>query len=291
MAMTDAEFELLKTEAQQLHTHYRSLKSAATGSAPDPEREQEMEKIRLRYLAIEELLTIADEVDAGPIRHLPNFEVEPFRVHKPIAVADHHDGVLNQLLTLATPRKVISTTLAIFLVSLFVMVNYKHIGFFVVPSSSMEPTLIPNDKLVTFRKSEYKRGDVVVLRDPKDDEAFLVKRIVAMEKDDIYVMPGQLKVNNHLILEPYIMESINYQFGPYKVPEGQIFVLGDNRNNSEDGHFWEHAVPLDSVIGQVKYIYAPTDRLGQLHSGANAFENATKPKDLSQTTALNGSPL
>jgi signal peptidase I len=128
----------------------------------------------------------------------------------------------------------------------------------------MEPTLIPNDKLVTIRKAEYDRGDIVVLIDPTEEGSYLVKRIVAKGNDDIYVKRGAIMVNSKAIDEPYIKEAIDYDFGPYRIPEDHIFVLGDNRNNSEDGHHWGYGVPMDTIIGQVKYIYAPSARLRAL---------------------------
>jgi signal peptidase I len=264
MAITEQEFGALKREAQRLHRAYRSLKESNRDAPEHSSVAAELETIRARYVELEARLNNAENHSSEEISRLPQFDVEPYRVHKPVVTDPDADHWASRILTAASPRVVISTLLLLFMVSVLFMVSNKYIGFFIVPSSSMEPTLIPHDKLVTFRKTEYERGDIVVIRDPMDEESFMVKRIVAKANDDIYVNQGTLMVNSTPIREPYIKETVDYEFGPYRIPEGQIFVLGDNRNNSEDGHHWGWGVPKNSIVGQVKYIYSPSARLRAL---------------------------
>ena len=160
---------------------------------------------------------------------------------------------------------------------------------FKVPSGSMEPTLLPGDFLFTTKEPTCRRGDIVVLRDPMTPGGYLVKRIVGMPGDTIGIDNGSVFINGKYASEPYIREPINYVFPPHKVPPGEVLVLGDNRNESDDasrwlidpetgqaketddtttdavaGKHWKRTVPLDSVIGTVRLIYLPFSRMGRV---------------------------
>ncbi len=139
--------------------------------------------------------------------------------------------------------------------------GFRHMSFFMVPSASMEPTLITGDHLVTLTSRHYERGDVVVTEDPEEKGAFIVKRIVAVGGDTVSVNGGALYVNGEYISEPYIKSPPQYHMPPYKLPDESVFLLGDNRNNSEDAHAWtEKAQPAEKIIGKVRFIYYPYDR-------------------------------
>ena len=140
-----------------------------------------------------------------------------------------------------------------------------------IPSESMLPTLEINDRLIIekisyrFRKPE--RGDVVVFS-PTDalkqnyKEAF-IKRVIGIPGDIVEIKNGEVFVNNKKLTEKYIKEPPVYQYPPTKVPEGQYLVLGDNRNNSYDSHYWGF-VPLKNFIGRATVRFWPPDRLGPL---------------------------
>jgi len=122
----------------------------------------------------------------------------------------------------------------------------------------------------------YKRGDVVVIVDPDDPKSFLVKRIVGLGGDRIKIDGGALFIDGAYASEPYIKEPIKYDFPhhkqfeqvePYVVPDGEVFVLGDNRNLSDDSSKWKHpGVPVGKIIGKVKFIYLPFSRIEAVHS-------------------------
>ncbi len=140
---------------------------------------------------------------------------------------------------------------------------YRRGQFFRVPSASMAPTLLRGDQIVTVRESSYGRGDIIVLGDPEDGKSYIVKRIAAVGGDTVFVTGGALYVNGAYVSEPYTSEPPNYQMDPYNVPEGCIFLLGDNRNDSDDSHMWsERALPVSDVTGKVRFIYYPYDRFG-----------------------------
>lgn len=141
-----------------------------------------------------------------------------------------------------------------------------------IPSSSMEPTLQINDRLI-IEKVSYKfrdpdRGDVVVfsptakLREENFKDAF-IKRVIGLPGDKVEVSGGTVYINGKALSEDYIAEKPNYDFGPVTVPENQYLVLGDNRNNSYDSHFWGF-VPDDNLIGRAVVRFWPLNRVGTI---------------------------
>ncbi|BAQ60439.1 signal peptidase I [Geminocystis sp. NIES-3708] len=139
-----------------------------------------------------------------------------------------------------------------------------------IPSSSMEPTLLINDRLIiekmSYRFHEPQRGDVVVfnateaLQRENLKDAF-IKRIIGLPGDEVKVRHGEVIVNNQVLKEAYIKEAPQYDYGPVIVPEDQYLVLGDNRNNSYDSHFWGF-VPREKFIGRASIRFWPPGRMG-----------------------------
>ena len=152
---------------------------------------------------------------------------------------------------------------------------------FVVPSNSMDPTLQVGDHLVVNRfihrsgsllpfHREVGHGDVVVFRFPNDRSKVLVKRCVAIAGDTVAIRDKDLLINGEPVpsLQAVFRDPHTYprsrfldgrlrdrdNFGPLTVPEGAIFVLGDNRDVSFDSRFWG-TVTLDRMIGSARLIY------------------------------------
>jgi signal peptidase I len=141
-----------------------------------------------------------------------------------------------------------------------------------IPSLSMYPTFLVGDQLLVEKVSKYvrpiQRGDVVVFH-PTDqlvsygyrkDEA-LIKRVVAVEGDFVYIRDGKVFVNGTPVVEKYIAEQPDYIWGPVQIPQGYLLVLGDNRNNSFDSHIWG-LLPKEKVIGRAIFKYWPIHRVG-----------------------------
>lgn len=135
----------------------------------------------------------------------------------------------------------------------------------IVPSASMVPTIEIGDRLfvekITHRFQGIERGDVVVFVPPASSNLTddLIKRVVGLPGDKLEMKDGKLYVNGEPQEEPYIAEPIQYEFPALTVPEGKMFVLGDNRNRSYDSHEWGFA-DLDSVKGKALITYWPLDR-------------------------------
>lgn len=125
----------------------------------------------------------------------------------------------------------------ILLLLVLFIIFHNVIGFSFVKGSSMEPTLTEDDIVLYTRINPgYHRGDVISVRIPSGE--YYVKRIIAMEGDTIDIREGKVYVNDVLLTEPYISGNTREQEGivryPYTLQEGQIFVMGDNRDGSMD---------------------------------------------------------
>ena len=130
-----------------------------------------------------------------------------------------------------------------------------------VDGFSMLPTLQDGEYVLVnrlaYRADLPERGDIIVFLSPVDDQD-LIKRVIGLPGDQINVMDGQVMVNGRALDEPYIAALPRYS-GQWTVPQGELFVLGDNRNDSSDSHAWG-SLPVENVIGKAVLIYwPPTD--------------------------------
>ena len=129
-----------------------------------------------------------------------------------------------------------------------------------IESISMQPTLYEGD-FVIVNKLAYElgspsRGDIVIFKYPPDpDREPYIKRVIGVPGDEIRVSDSVVYVNNIPLDEPYISAPPSYT-GTWSVPEGNLFVLGDNRNHSSDSHSWG-MVPIENVLGKALIVYLP----------------------------------
>jgi signal peptidase I len=124
----------------------------------------------------------------------------------------------------------------------------------------------------------------VVVRDPERPGEYLVKRIVGISGDRIAVLNGQLMVNGRAISEPYLSEPMEYQMSPMLVGSQEVFLLGDNRNESEDSHLWKRGVPESDIMGAVRYIYSPGERRGARVAYPEVFQGIAHAKNAETST-------
>jgi signal peptidase I len=147
---------------------------------------------------------------------------------------------------------------------------------FIIPSSSMSPTLQINDRILVekFDRFQPAPGDIVVFRVPEatkkfdlgteaDDVEFYIKRVIAIPGQSIAVNNGRVYVDRLPLNEPYLDESPSYEWETEIVPQGYYCVLGDNRNDSFDSHVWGF-LPETDLVGKAYKIYWPPERIRAL---------------------------
>ena len=159
---------------------------------------------------------------------------------------------------------------------------------FKIPSSSMEPTLqvgdyilvskfiygikIPFTGVKLFEFSKPKRGDIVVFIYPKDRSKDFIKRVIGTEGEKVGIIRNKIYINDQLINDPWghFEEKTDWlkyfqskeRYGPEVVPKDSIFVLGDNRDNSQDSRFWGY-VNINEVKGKAFIVYFSWDWYAQ----------------------------
>ena len=148
-----------------------------------------------------------------------------------------------------------------------------------IPSSSMENTIMTEDRLFgynfAYKGADVKRGDIIIFRMPDEPHEIYIKRVIGIAGDEISYMEcendnegSEIKVvrNGEILDEPYIKEPM-IEFEDknltFKVPENSVFVMGDNRNNSYDGRYWEnHFVDKNAIIAKAIFRYWPLNKMG-----------------------------
>lgn len=156
-------------------------------------------------------------------------------------------------------------TIAVALV-LVVIIRTFILDTRIVPTTSMVPNIVPGDRLfvekITLHFQGLERGEVIVFAPPEqsgltDD---LIKRLIALPGDTVETKDGKLYINDIPQDEPYLAEPIQYTTGKVSVPEGKIYVMGDNRNRSHDSHVWGFA-EIEDVKGKALLTYWPLNRI------------------------------
>ncbi len=139
-----------------------------------------------------------------------------------------------------------------------------------VDGSSMEPSFHHGEFVVVNRMSykvgTFETGDVVVFHYPRDPEQEYIKRIIGIAGDQVDIANGVVTVNGEVLIEPYIAAAPRYN-GSWEVPDGFVFVLGDNRNNSSDSHNWG-PLQVENVIGKAVFIYWPLTEFGGVENAS-----------------------
>lgn len=159
---------------------------------------------------------------------------------------------------------------------------------FKIPSGSMENTLLVGDHLLVNKFiygikipftnkniidiSEPERGHIVVFRYPEDKSKDFIKRVIGVGGDKVEVIKKKVYINGKPVNEPYaVFKSLETSFfgfqkgrnfGPYHVPEGHVFVMGDNRDNSHDSRFWG-TVDISEIKGKALILYWSWDGLNK----------------------------
>ena len=168
-----------------------------------------------------------------------------------------------------------------FILAMFIRTFF--IQAFKIPSGSMRMTLIEGDRLMV-NKLRYgpkvpltkkrlpgltrpRRGDVVVFVYPEDPKRDFIKRLIALGGETVEIKDGHIYINDELVHDPRLDMVYYYNQGPYgqegrkiKVPEGSVYVLGDNSASSRDSRYWGF-VPDENIVGRAEFIYWPLNRM------------------------------
>jgi signal peptidase I len=143
-----------------------------------------------------------------------------------------------------------------------------------IPSDSMVPTLAIGDRLVVEKVSygfhPPETGDIIVFEPPAQLQQYgyapnraFIKRIIGTPGDLVQVHKGTVYLNQRPLVEPYTAEPPDYEMEQVQVPVDQFFVMGDNRNNSNDSHIWGF-LPKQNIIGRAIFRFFPIDRVGSI---------------------------
>lgn len=144
-----------------------------------------------------------------------------------------------------------------------------------VESVSMMETLAPDDfvlvnrlayRMLGFETGKVDRGDVVVFTPPVPSQDPYVKRVIGLPGEVVTIRDGKVYINDKQMQEPYTQAYLRNS-GTWEVPEGEVFVMGDNRHNSSDSRSWG-TVPVENIIGKALFIYWPVEQWGSLTSSA-----------------------
>ncbi len=136
---------------------------------------------------------------------------------------------------------------------------------YLVSGPSMMNTLLDRERLIVNKLVYYTRkpekGEIIVFKYPSDTRRDFIKRVIATGGDTVEIIDGHTLVNGKEIKEAYIKEPFHTNYRKAVVPQGSIFVMGDNRNNSEDSRFKDVGfVDLSLVKGKASVIFWPLDK-------------------------------
>ena len=155
----------------------------------------------------------------------------------------------------------------------FLITNYV-VKPYEIPSESMEDTIMAGDRVlserISYANGSPKTGDIVTFTDVENPDRVLIKRVIATAGQQVDLKSGSVYVDGAKLEEAYTdgkqslplsnTHDISY---PYTVPEGYIWVMGDNRTNSSDSRYFG-PVPLSNVTGHAFFRYWPLERVGPL---------------------------
>jgi signal peptidase I len=158
--------------------------------------------------------------------------------------------------------RTLGRTTGFFSIALSALLIFGTRGFSVY-GCCMEPNLRTGERVLASRFSYWfngpKRGDVVIFKYPADPSKNYVKRVVGLPGDEVEIREGRLSVNGTPLDEPYKLNEAHGDYGPEVVKAGNLFVLGDNRDQSNDSRYWGE-LPMANVQAKAVLLYWPLNR-------------------------------
>ena len=126
----------------------------------------------------------------------------------------------------------------------------------------METTIMANDRIIGNRLSylfgDPVRGDIIIFKNPDDESVLYIKRLIGLPGERVEVRDSTVFIDGNPLDEPYLNVETLGEFGPYVVPEGAYFMMGDNRNDSADSRYWKNTyLYRDGIVGKALFRYWP----------------------------------
>ena len=154
--------------------------------------------------------------------------------------------------------KMIIFVVILVVVNNFLIINAK------IPSESMENTIMTGDRIfgnrLAYVLGDPERYDIVIFRYPDDESQLFIKRVIGLPGETVEIIDGKVYIDGSdtPLDDSFTPEIPTGSYGPYTVPEGCYFMLGDNRNNSKDSRFWQNPyVEKDKILGKAVLKYFP----------------------------------
>ncbi len=148
-------------------------------------------------------------------------------------------------------------------IAIAVLVNMFLIVNAVIPSASMETTIMTGDRIfgnrLAYKNHDPQRGDIVIFKFPDDESQLFIKRIIGLPGETLEVVDGKVYINGSsmpLDEDAYVKVDAIGDYGPVTIPENSYFMMGDNRNYSADSRFWVHPfVARNKILGKAVFRY------------------------------------
>lgn len=166
--------------------------------------------------------------------------------------------------------------IALLFYGFYFLLNEYLVDAYGIPSGSMETTIMTGDKVfaeqVSYHFSEVRSGDIISFEDPEDPNRILIKRCIAVGGQVVDLFEGQVYIDGvpltesyteGKLTEPFLGETaldINY---PYTIPAGHLWVMGDNRTNSQDSRYFG-AIDASTVYARAMLVYWPIEHISFL---------------------------
>jgi len=161
-------------------------------------------------------------------------------------------------------RELVETIGSSLLIAAFIIIFIARA--YTVNGESMLPTFQHGERLlvdkISYRFVEPSRGEIIVFKNPSNEKEQFIKRVIGLPGDKVAIIQGVVYVNDQPVQEEYTLAPARIGFAPQIVPENTYFVLGDNRNNSEDSRFSRVGfLPRNLIVGRAIWRYWPLNRV------------------------------
>ena len=185
--------------------------------------------------------------------------------------------VKNKQTSRSAGREVLEWVVSLVVAVALALAVHTWVGQLVTVSGpSMQPGLHDDERVLVGKVEYYFRqprlGDIVLTRFPDDTENHYIKRVIGVAGDHIAITGGVLFINGKQVTEPYILEPMRADTEELVVPEGHVFVLGDNRNNSEDSRI-VGSLPLSYIEGRAYSVLWPLNKIKKISDYAWQIAN------------------